>query len=104
MRVDPKVEQAVVPAAERHMAATGRLPDALCDGIIFGHDPRPSAVLGHQVKITVAGPGEEAPLPQPAAGPVNVCEAGMIMAPSGQCVPLGVKLDGSPTDLNDVID
>ena len=56
-------------------------------------------------KDAVAGTGAdrtEAPPPQPAAGPANICEAGMMMAPSGQCVPLGVNLNGSPTDLNDV--
>ena len=48
-----EVEQAVVPAAERDVAAPRRVPHGGGDGIAGVHDPRLRALLGHEVQVAV---------------------------------------------------
>ena len=56
--VDPEVEQAVVAAAERDVAAPGRLPHRRRDRVVDVDDPGLAVALRHQAEPAVVVPGE----------------------------------------------
>ena len=58
IRIDAEVEQAVVTAAQRVMAAAGGLPHPLGDRIVFAYHPCSLGVLGHQEQLAVVATGE----------------------------------------------